>query len=79
MCIQLIISNYFVDRNLLYDTGVSPVKYVVIGGVHLKSMLGQLLWNVMHDHVLRIKLPRQALIGYDDDIAIVITNKRLEE
>ncbi|XP_037906326.1 uncharacterized protein LOC119648629 [Hermetia illucens] len=34
----------------------------------------------MYDHVLRIKLPRQAtLIGYADDIAIVVADKHLED
>lgn len=37
-------------------------------GVPLGSILGPTLWNVMHDGVLFLKLPR----GFVDDIASVV-------
>lgn len=72
--IHLIVRNYFVDRKFLHDTDVGPVEYLVTGGVHPQ------LWKAMYNHVLRIKLPRQAtLTNYSDNIAIVTAGKHLED
>ena len=38
------------------------------------------MWNVMYDGVLRIRLPKGALIvGFADDIALVVRGKHLDE
>lgn len=60
------------DRNLLYDLDVVPVGYLVASEVAQGSVLDLLFWNVMYDHLLHMKLPRQVtLTGYADDTAIV--------
>ena len=43
-------------------------------------MLGPILWNIMYDGVLGLKLPRCAhIIGYVDDIALAMRGKHLDE
>lgn len=70
----------FLDRKLLYNTNIGPVKHLVSDRVPQGSALGSLLWNVMYDHELHIKLPLQAtLISYAEHIAIVVVDKDLED
>jgi hypothetical protein len=44
------------------------------------SVLGPLLWNIMYDEVLRLKLPEGVtLIGFADDIAVVMVAKHIHQ
>ena len=44
------------------------------------SMLGPILWNITCDFVLRLNLPKGTqIIGFVDDIAVVIKGKHLDE
>lgn len=65
--------DYLVYRELLYGSNVGLIEYFVKSSVPQGSVLDPLLWNVTYDHVLCIKLSRQAaMLGYADGIVIVI-------
>lgn len=78
--LRRIVASYFTDRVLRYDTKNGPKEYDVTGGVPQASVLGSLLWNVMYNGLLRLKLPRNVkLVAYADDVAVVIVAKHLDE
>ena len=70
-----ILNNYFQDRKVIDLTDEGEQVYVVTG-----SVLEPLLWNIMHDEVLRLQLPNgTTIVGFADDIAIISvakTNKK---
>jgi len=78
--IQRVIASYFEGRLLLYETDSGQSTHRVTGGVPQGSVLGPLLWNVMYDGIRRITMPEGArLIGFADDVAIVVTAKKLPD
>ncbi|GBP15362.1 Retrovirus-related Pol polyprotein from type-1 retrotransposable element R1 [Eumeta japonica] len=75
-----IVASYFTDRILKYDTKNGPREYDITGGVQQGCVFGPLLWNIMYDGLLRLKLPRSVkLVAYADDVAVVIVAKHLDE
>lgn len=75
-----IICDYFNDRTMVYDTVEGQKQYKVSGGIPQGSVLGPLLWNIMYDSILRLSLPEGVhIVGFADDIAVVVTAKHLTE
>ena len=74
-----IIADYLNNRTLLYDTENGIKEYKITAGVPQGSVLGPFLWNVMYDGLLNLDLQDGAkLVGYADDIALVINQKTPE-
>ena len=49
-------------------------------GVPQGSVLRPLIWNIMYDGVLRLRLPNgTTIVGFADDIAIVSIAKTVKE
>ncbi|KAA5634955.1 hypothetical protein F3G63_34325, partial [Pseudomonas aeruginosa] len=72
---------YLQDRCIiLTDAEGGVVVKKVTGGVPQGSILGPTLWNILYDGVLRLELGDGAqLIGFADDLALVVSAKKEAE
>ncbi|KAL7297100.1 hypothetical protein TKK_0009523 [Trichogramma kaykai] len=78
-CVLKLIRSYFSEKILLYHT-YDGTGYKVTADVPQGSVLGQTLWNIMYDGILTVQFPKGIkIVGYADDIAIVVKAKHLED
>lgn len=72
-----LIKSYFQNRKLITPNGNSMEMHA---GVPTGSVIGPILWNIFYDGVLQLEVPNGVtLIGYADDLAIVVTAKTESE
>ena len=75
-----ILNNYFQDRKVIFLTDEREQKYILTAGGPQGSVLGALLWNIMYDGVLRLRLPNgTTIVSFADDIAMVSVAKTVRE
>ena len=75
-----LVKDCFKDRVLLYDADDGRKSYAVLAKVPKYSVLGPILWNVVYDGVMRLKVPKGVeIIGFADDIALVKEGKHLNK
>lgn len=73
------IRSYLSERQVVYKGKDYDLNFQVFGRVPQGSVIGPLLWNLVYDDLLRSRIRRDVhLIGYADDIGIVIVDDDLE-
>lgn len=78
--ILALITSYFTERKLIYESDNGVEQYNITAGVPQGSVLGPLLWNIMYNEVLNLPLPEGVLIiGFADDIGIVTVAKHISQ
>lgn len=73
------ISDYLHNRKIRLKINESWHTWNVYGGVPQGSVLGPTLWNIVYDGLLTKKMPEGTkIIGYADDVALVISNRTIQ-
>lgn len=71
-------ANYLSDRTLVFTTAEGQEEVSVTRGVPQGSVLGQLLWNIMFDDLLRLDMPEGTeVMCYADDTVVTATGTAL--
>ena len=71
-----ILNNYFQDTKVIYIMDERGQKYIMTADVPEGSALGPLLWNIMYDAVLRLRMPNEStVVGFADDIVHSLGSK----
>ena len=71
-----VMKDYLSDRHITYVTQTGVKKRKMTAGVAQGSILGPDIWNVGYDEVLDLPMPPGVyLVGYADDLVIVIMTK----
>lgn len=75
-----LMGDYFKNRVLMYDTELGQERMKVSAGVSQGSITGAVLWNIMYDGVLRLKLPEGVeIVGFADDIVLTVLGDSKEQ
>lgn len=74
------VEDYLKVRHHLFDTKDGIKSRRVTAGAAQGSILGPVLWKIFYDDILRFEIPNGCyLVGYEDDMAIMITERSLDE
>nr|XP_034195162.1 uncharacterized protein LOC117611332 [Osmia lignaria] len=70
-----LIRSYLDERWIVYNAAEGELNFQVFGGVPQGSVIGPILWNLVYDGLLRVRLRRDVhQVAYADDIGIVIVD-----
>lgn len=69
------VKSYLQQRTVIYD-GKKPIKFKMTCGAPQGSKIGPLLWNVMYESFLLLKMSDNvSIVGFADDAIVVDTTE----
>jgi ribonuclease HI len=75
-----IVKSYLNDRKLIFKIGDHSVERLMNKGCPQGSVIGPLLWNILYDGLLRIKMPiGSEIFGFADDTLLLITGNTMDQ
>lgn len=78
--LKRILLSYFQDREIEVQASDQSVRRPMYKGVPQGSVIGPILWNVVYDGLLnRIMSEGCRVVGYADDVALLVMANTLEE
>lgn len=68
------IISYLSERQIILEAANATKSLSINSGVPQGSVLGPTLWNILYDNLLEMEMPEgTTLIGFADDVALVVT------